>query len=123
MTLILTVTVIIFALYDSFVINRYDNLKGWKKAFHIALLGVALGIVIALFQKFNVRNMLICLPFTLALVWLVKDAIMGFIMAMDIFYLGSGWWDSLWKQFPGGLLLILKLIFLGFGIHLMYFKL
>lgn len=123
MTLILTVIVIIFALYDSFVIKRDGNLKGWKKVFHIALLGLALGITIAIAQKFNVRNMLICIPFTLGLVWLVKDAIMGFIMARDIFYLGSGWWDSLWKQFPGGLLLILKLILLGFGIHLMYFKL
>lgn len=123
MTLILTAIVIVFALWDSYVIRKYDNLKGWKKALHIALLGLALGITIAIAQKFNVRNMLICIPFTLAMTWIVKDITMGLLLKRDMFYLGNGRWDSIWKRFPGGLLLLLKLILLGFGIHLMYYKL
>lgn len=131
MTLILTAIVIVFALWDSFVIQRNGNLKGLKKVFHIALLGLALGITIAIAQKFNVRNMLICIPFTLAMTWIVKDITMGLALKHDpklsfidkVFYLGNGTWDKIWKKFPGGLLLFLKLILLGFGIHLMYYKL
>jgi FtsH-binding integral membrane protein len=131
MTLILIIIVIAFALYDSFVIKRDGNLNGWKKVLHIALLGLALGFTIALFQKFNIRDMLICIPFTLAMTWVVKDITMGLALKHDpklsfidkVFYLGNGTWDNIWKKFPGGLLLFLKLILLGFGIHLMYYKL
>jgi FtsH-binding integral membrane protein len=131
MTLILTAIVIVFALWDSYVIRKNDNLKGWKKALHIALLGLALGITIAIAQKFNVRNMLICIPFTLAMTWIVKDITMGLALKHDpklsfidkVFYLGNGTWDKIWKRFPGGLLLFLKLILLGFGIHFIYYKL
>ena len=123
MTLILTAIVIMFALYDSFVIKKDGNLKGWKKVLHIVLLALAMGVTIGIAQKFNVRNMLICIPFTLALIWLIKDAVMGLMLKKDIFYLGNGRWDKIWKRFPGGLLLLFKLILLGFGVHLMYYKL
>jgi hypothetical protein len=131
MTLILTAIVILFALWDSFVINKNGNLKGFKKVYHIALLWIALILTVAIAQKFNVRNMLICIPFTLAMTWIVKDITMGLALKHDpklsfidkVFYLGNGTWDNIWKKFPGGLLLFLKLILLGFGIHLMYYKL
>jgi hypothetical protein len=131
MTLILFILVILFALWDSFVINKNGNLKGWKKVYHIALLWIALMLTVAIAQKFNVRNMLICIPFTLAMTWIVKDITMGLALKHDpklsfidkVFYLGNGTWDKIWKKFPGGLLLFLKLILLGFGLHLMYYKL
>jgi hypothetical protein len=120
---ILAIIVIIFALWDSYVINRNGNLKGFKKVYHIALLWIALMLTITIAQKFDIRNMLICIPFTLAMTWIVKDITMGLILKRDMFYLGNGTWDNIWKKFPGGLLLFLKLILLGFGIHLMYYKL
>lgn len=120
---ILIIIIALFALWDSFVIKTNGNLKGWEKVYHIGLLWAALLLTVLISRSFNIRESLICLPFTIFLVWIVKDAVMGLMLKKDIFYLGNGRWDMIWKRFPGGLLLLLKLILLGGGIHLMYWKL
>ena len=119
---ILTLLIITFSLWDSFVIKRRGNLKGFKKVYHIALLWTSLALAIGLYHKFSISDMLYSIPLAVFLIWVVKDAALGLLIQKDMFYLGSGRWDVIWKRFPGGLLLILKLILLGGGIHLMYWK-
>ena len=126
---ILTLLIITFSLWDSFVIKKHGNLKGFKKVYHIGLLWLSLALAIGIYHKFSISDMLYSIPLGISLIWVVKDISMGLLSQKvmtiweRIFYLGNGGWDKIWKRFPGGLLLLFKLILLGFGVHLMYYKL
>jgi hypothetical protein len=113
MKILLLISIIIaFSFWDYLSIINSGNLKGFKKAYHIALLWISLGLTIYLMHRDHHLIGLHYVPFTLFLTWLIKDATMGWLLKRDIFYLGSGKWDEEWKKCPPPVLLGIKLFWL-----------
>ena len=111
--LVLIITLIwIFEHYLIIKIRKSGTIQAWKILSGLLYLSVILLLsgITGYHESKSIWKGLFLLPFTFSASWFIKDALLGILLAKNLFYLGSGTWDSIWKKVPEWAFLALKLM-------------
>lgn len=98
-------------------IIKYNGMDAGFKAFTILITSVLVIVIGFILLRIG---FLAILPFSVFLVWLIKDSLLGWWLHGDIFYLGTGKFDRLvYRMMQGGkVAFFFKLFCLAFCIGL-----
>ena len=111
--IIISIIIIVHIAWHYIYIVKNSGMNAKYKA--VTILITWLLIIGILFYKYDF-NALYVIPLLGFAFWIIKDAVLGYLLHKDIFYLGTGKWDRCMdRMFIGGRgLLIFKLVALLF---------